>query len=71
MNKELSSIAQGVIVEMREEGWDEDDIKWSTCGALLKHCEAHGTIEDEPDKYDLAAIETLVKQCLKGNGDGQ
>lgn len=64
LNKELAMMARNIIAEMRKEGWDEDDIKWSTCGALLKHCEAQGTIDD-PTKYDMAAIQVIVVQCMK------
>jgi hypothetical protein len=64
MNQQLVSIANDVITEMREEGWDETDIKWSASGAILKELEHQGIIDD-PSKEDMAAILALVKQCQK------
>ena len=65
LNEQLATIARDVISEMREEGWDEDDIKWSASGAILKYAEERGLVGDDPTKEDMAAILALVKQCLR------
>jgi len=67
LNPELAQIAQDVIAEMREEGvWSEDEIQWSTCGVVLKHCEAQGLLsEGEPSFSEIAGITALVEQVMK------
>lgn len=64
LNEQLTTIARDVIREMREEGWDDEDIKWSASGGILKHLEREDP-DFEPSKENLAAIVALVKQCLK------
>ncbi len=65
LNQELATIARDVITEMREENWEEDDIKWSTCSAILKWCEEQAQISDETMKEQITTIQALVWQIMK------
>lgn len=65
LNEQLAAVARDTITEMREEGWDDDDIKWSASGACIKYAEAQGMIVgDEPSESELAGILALVKHFL-------
>lgn len=42
--------------------WEEDDVFWAVCGAVLKWTESYG---NEPTKELLAAIQALVKHEMQ------
>jgi hypothetical protein len=65
LNPELVKAIQGEIALAREEGMDEEDIKWMATGAGVRLAREAGVIGDELPPEMNAAIHAVVEQELK------
>jgi hypothetical protein len=46
-NPDIEQIIRASLAETKEWGWEDEDRKWSACGAALKYLEANSTMSPE------------------------
>ncbi len=63
LDQNVQSIITDCLQEMQDWDWDDEDMFWAACAAVLKYAEARGL---EASQELIAAIQAAVKQQMKG-----
>jgi hypothetical protein len=64
-NERLSAIVQALAADLREAGWDKEDIYWLAVGAVNREARKQGLVGDELPREFNAAAQALVKQEMQ------